>query len=330
MAKRDGEPPAKRLLEEGFAQELPAAAQRLRQRIPNAYYGDLLYYDVGSLTPAELSAVSPKRFGRGALVVYHRGRVYTGERAHALALRAGVVAMTGVGSSVYGTLAFAKQISQATGQTVAGIVTGRGGSAGVLQDGPEGYFISRVANAARQSYGAHVRGLVARLRSPLDPIQLDPLKKGNALLAAALQRRDPEQLEAASDSLISLLEAGARPRFLVGHSKGAMDLANALLKLEEQDRLGLARDAAVVSLGMPVLLPGGVPGRHYLGSADALGKLNAVQTQRPEVVLRGPLVEGRSHSLSTDARIAPTAMPAREILREAFGALDAARSPLGG
>ena len=76
-----------------------------------------------------------------------------------------------------------------------------------------------------------------------------------------------------SDALHALLEHRATPfRVLVGHSKGALQISNAIRSLAPERTRGLR----VVTLGCPVGEDvAGVGYHQYLGLFDALGQLNA-------------------------------------------------------
>jgi hypothetical protein len=76
-----------------------------------------------------------------------------------------------------------------------------------------------------------------------------------------------------SDVLHALLEHRMTPfRLLVGHSKGALQINNAIQSLPAERTHGLR----VVTLGCPIgENVGGVDYHQYLGVFDALGQLNA-------------------------------------------------------
>ncbi len=83
--------------------------------------------------------------------------------------------------------------------------------------------------------------------------------------------------EPASEKLANLYESGARPTKLIGHSKGNMDVANALYKLYNADKGDLYSGVNVITFGCGVYVPTGVGSlSQYLGSLDTLGKTNTV------------------------------------------------------
>lgn len=97
----------------------------------------------------------------------------------------------------------------------------------------------------------------------------------------------------ASAKMVSLLSNGARPTRIIGHSKGAMDTANALFRLNQLGRSNTYSQATYITFGMGVFVPPGLNNfRQYIGSADSLGSTNTVNTN-PMIT-----VSGRGHSLS--------------------------------
>lgn len=81
----------------------------------------------------------------------------------------------------------------------------------------------------------------------------------------------------ASEKLAELYNEGARPRLLIGHSKGNMDLANALYMLREQGKESQFEGVNVITFGCGVNVPGEVGSiKQYLGNLDSLGMLNTV------------------------------------------------------
>lgn len=83
--------------------------------------------------------------------------------------------------------------------------------------------------------------------------------------------------EPASAKLAALYVGGARPQKLIGHSKGNMDVANALFKLNNEGRRSMYQGVKVITFGCGVYVPPGVGSlKQYLGSFDSLGKANTV------------------------------------------------------
>ena len=83
--------------------------------------------------------------------------------------------------------------------------------------------------------------------------------------------------EPASDKLAELYNRGARPELLIGHSKGNMDIANALYKMWWLNRQDQYTGVDFITFGCGVYIPPRVGSFvQYLGSNDTLGILNTV------------------------------------------------------
>ena len=83
--------------------------------------------------------------------------------------------------------------------------------------------------------------------------------------------------EPASAKLVNLYARGARPTLLVGHSKGNMDLANALYKMYNDGNRSWYEGVRFITFGCGVYVPAGVGTfNQYVGSFDSLGISNTV------------------------------------------------------
>jgi hypothetical protein len=185
------------------------------------------------------------------------------------ARRVEVATITGVGSSALGSAAMGWDVSAALGAPVLAIVPGYGVADMILQ-ALGGWF----------GFGLHdFLDAKSVTQTALANVAPEAAKIGRRLSASA---PGAETLHGApvfrygsgsSDVLHALLRERARPfRLLVGHSKGALQIANALRSVEEERFAGLR----VVTLGCPVASEArGVTYRQYLGLFDALGQLNA-------------------------------------------------------
>lgn len=185
-----------------------------------------------------------------------------------------VVSITGVGSSALGSAALGWDIAKALGEPVLAIVPGYGVADALLQ-GLGGWFGFGLqdalgAKAQVQTAVGLVAPGVARLGRRLS--QSSP---GSETLAngAPVFRYG----SGSSDVLHDLMQR--RPiRCVVGHSKGALSIYNALGSLPAERTAALR----VVTLGCPV--PEDIPGasfHQFLGLFDALGQLNG-WGRRPE------------------------------------------------
>jgi hypothetical protein len=181
-----------------------------------------------------------------------------------------IATITGVGSSALGSAALAWDISVALEKPVLAIVPGYGVADVVLQ-GLGGWFAFGLHDFLRSK---------TLIQSGLATAAPETARIGRELAASAPQ--EPAARGGApifrygsgsSDVLHALLEHRATPfRLLVGHSKGALQINNALQSLPVKRTQGLQ----VVTLGCPIgENVAGVNYHQYLGLFDALGQLNA-------------------------------------------------------
>lgn len=180
-----------------------------------------------------------------------------------------IVTITGVGSSALGSAALAWDVSVALQKPVLAIVPGYGVADVVLQS-LGGWF----------AFGLHdYFGSKSMIQTGLATAALQVARVGRELAASA--PHEPTVRGApvfrtgsgSSDVLHALLIGREQPfRLLVGHSKGALQINNAIRSVPA-DRLNGIR---VVTLGCPIGEDiGGVDYHQYLGLFDALGQLNA-------------------------------------------------------
>jgi hypothetical protein len=211
----------------------------------------------------------------------------------------GVVTITGVGSSALGSAAFAWDIAEALGKPVLAIVPGYGVADVVLQ-GLGGWFGFGLYNFL------HTKERVQETLAEIAPKTAAIGRKLSASSPGAVTVRGAPIFRfgsGSSDVLHDLLRYREKPfEILVGHSKGALQIANAIEALPPEKTEGLS----VVTLGCPID-PNveGVSYHQYLGLFDALGQLNMWGNQPtewtptwhttdpllPPAMLAGPLVE---------------------------------------
>jgi len=180
-----------------------------------------------------------------------------------------IATITGVGSSALGSAALAWDISVALKKPVLAIVPGYGVADVVLQ-GLGGWF----------AFGLHdFLGSKTLIQAGLAMAAPKTARIGRKLPATAPQEPTVRGApifrygSGSSDVLHALLERRTTPfRVLVGHSKGALQINNAIQSLPAERTQGLR----VVTLGCPIgeSVPG-VDYHQYLGLFDALGQLNA-------------------------------------------------------
>ena len=181
-----------------------------------------------------------------------------------------IATITGVGSSALGSAALAWDISLALKKPVLAIVPGYG-VADVILQGLGGWFAFGLydflgSKAMIQAGFARAAPETARIGRSLCASTPDPETAPNG---APVFRYG----SGSSDVLHALLVHRPTPfRLLVGHSKGALQINNAIQSLPGERTQGLR----VVTLGCPIAEDvAGVDYHQYLGVFDALGQLNA-------------------------------------------------------
>lgn len=238
---------------------------------------DWMFYDIGALTPAELSLLSAQTNTEGAiLVVEPRGpgpsvhvQKFTEFRAFRTApgdlLRHFTVA--GVGSSDVGAAALARTLANHVDAPVGAIVAGYGLS-DLFTEALGGWFFFGALNRAARA--------LSRLA---DADVQDP---GGASTAAGTTRPPPlgSVLSPDTRTLLRLLdEPERRVETLLGHSKGCLSIAYALRAIAgrtEGDAFARARDIDVITTGAVVDFPRGLDRlRQYLGALDWFGGMNS-------------------------------------------------------
>jgi hypothetical protein len=179
-----------------------------------------------------------------------------------------IATITGVGSSALGSAALAWNVSVALKKPVLAIVPGYGVADMVLQ-GMGGWFGFGLfdylsAKSVAQNAIANVAPNVAKIGRQLSASVPD----APTLHGAPVFR----QGSGSSDVLHALMKARPTPfKLLVGHSKGAFQIGNALRSLDADRTLGVR----IVTLGCPIAEDApGASYHQYLGIFDALGQLN--------------------------------------------------------
>lgn len=108
--------------------------------------------------------------------------------------------------------------------------------------------------------------------------------------------------EVASQKLVDLFAGGAEITLLVGHSKGNMDIANALYKMYLDGNQAWYENATFKTFGCGVNVPPGLASfKQYIGTLDTLGYTNTVSWANMTYVY------GRYHT--TNPYYAMTYMP---------------------
>jgi hypothetical protein len=198
---------------------------------------------------------------------FHDVKAYL-DSPHSETREVAIATITGVGSSALGSAALAWDISKALKQAVLAIVPGYGVADVVLQ-GLGGYFGFGLydflgAKSVTQNAIANVAPKMAAIGRKLSASAPD----AKTLHGAPVYRHG----SGSSDVLHALMKDRPSPfRILVGHSKGALQIGNALRSLDPDRTYGVR----VVTLGCPIAedAPGAVY-HQYLGLFDALGQAN--------------------------------------------------------
>jgi hypothetical protein len=175
--------------------------------------------------------------------------------------------ITGVGSSAYGAVAFAWDVSTAIGEPVAAVVPGYG-LADVVPQALGGWFGFGMYDALQSATQQFLANFAPTLAMMGKELALSTPGRVPAATGAPVFRHG----SAASDDVHAILDAVPGITRLVGHSKGALAIENALRSLASPRAEGIS----VVTLGC-VIAEEFPQNRYeqYLGWLDALGALNS-------------------------------------------------------
>lgn len=246
---------------------------------------DSLFYDTASLSAEETARLSPLVDREGSIIVVPPTGSSRPIRHYKRALRfmnkegdtVRAIAVAGVGSSVLGTAALARNVADAIGDDVAGVVTGYG-MTDLISEALGGWFVFGAADRAR----LHLERAVELSTAPLPEARHST--GGTA---------GPESFSDGGSGLIPGLPGNpdvttlvdiliARPKqleLLVGHSKGCLLIDFVLEQFVDElegDDHPLYQNLKIVTLGAVIDLPpqfGKV--RQYLGALDWFGGMNS-------------------------------------------------------
>jgi hypothetical protein len=248
-------------------------------KVRNRFW-DSVFYDVGSLSPDDQKVLAPLTFEEGDIIVVppsgagqkirHYKHTFRFMNKEGQDIRAIVVA--GVGSSVLGTAALARNVADTYDFDVAGIVTGYGGS-DLLTEAMGGWFV----------FGALDR---AGLRFDNERIAKTP----DVATLVDILLNNPSQLE-----------------LLVGHSKGSLLIdfvlqwfLDELQDIPDSRYENLFNRLNIVTLGAVVSLPERFKNaRQFMGELDDFGGANSHQG------VRFKEVPGAWHHLNPQWRLGP-------------------------
>ena len=211
------------------------------------------------------------------------------------------LAITGVGSSAFGAVAFAWDVSAALGEPVAAVVPGYG-LADVIPQALGGWFGFEGYNtiqSATQSFLAAVAPTLAMMGKEL---ALSTPGREMAPSGAPVFRHG----SAGSDDVHAILKSVPGMTRLVGHSKGALAIENALRSIEPQH----AKEISVVTFGCVIAEETEAQYAQYLGAIDPLGILNSA----------GHAPEFRPFAHHSTNTFIPFSMPVAACLNTGAGA----------
>ena len=260
---------------------------------------DHIYYDVELVNTTDRYAVTGYWGGlyatydwlsRGSVVVVkpNQSGVTKGTAAENMVItnQVKVIVIPGVGSSPLGALAMAKQAANILKVPVAGIVAGQGGYE-MMYDAMIGMANGTANKWNSFASGSYIPGILS------------------------------------SEKLYTLYSKGARPKLIIGHSKGTWDYINALWKMNNGGKASWYAGTKFVSFGMNGITPANVSAsRAYIGSSDLLGMSNF------DTAANLTWVPGKKHSLNrhtldatlalTYPILAPEASPATSMPVEIY------------
>jgi hypothetical protein len=206
------------------------------------------------------------------------------------------ITVTGVGSSALGSAAFAWNVATGIGAPVAAIVPGFGLADAVAQalGGWFGFEVPDFLRSATQEFLAAHAPPIAALGHGL-ALTTPGAKLGPNNEAPVFRYGSPS-----ADILHDILKASKQVRRVVGHSKGALCIANATNSLKGERAAGLE----IITFGCPVHQnQPQATYRQYLGWFDLLGIINAW----------GQLPNAWLSATHTTNRTLPFGMPVAEL-----------------
>ncbi|MCA9234038.1 MAG: hypothetical protein KDA44_01110 [Planctomycetales bacterium] len=257
---------------------------------------DAAFYDVGALDQSERDLLSPFRDREGSVLVMppHGSAEEMNHYPNALQFlategdRVEAVVVAGVGSSVLGAAALARNVADHYEMRVAAIVSGYGAS-DVISEALGGWFFYGAVDRAWRQVESLVTNAAAAWQE-----RAVPQKEAYSAEAKAARPLDASQLftPPATDigTLYDILTTHRKLRLLLGHSKGNLLISFALRHMAHE--LGPVGHTAfdrltVVTLGAVVALHDRFVRQHqFLGGLDMLGRINS-QLDIPHVTIPG-------------------------------------------
>lgn len=266
---------------------------------------DFLFYDTGALSNEEKSKLSPMENREGSVILVspeHSNRKIKGYlnardflKSDVSSVKALVVA--GVGSSVVGTAALARNIANAYDIDVAGVVSGYG-AADLITEAMGGWFFYGAADAFKHQLRKNIENIDSLLS--LNPLWSPPKKTATQESITKLADLD-SVLKILSSDTINL-------SLVVGHSKGNLILDYAIEAFNKENQHHKYFDSLhIVSLGAVTDFPHRFKNIHqFIGAIDWFGGMNS------RFDVEHTKIDGAWHHLNTAT---PFSMNVENILR---------------
>lgn len=251
-------------------------------KIRNRFW-DRAFYDVRSLTPDDWNILSPLNYREGEIIVVSPSGAGRKIRRYQNALRfmnkegqdIRAIVLAGVGSSVLGTAALARNVADTYNYPVAGIVTGYGGS-DLITEALGGWFVFGQLDRAANT----IETLSTTLPDKAAKEDVDKkISAGNRLEDRISNTPDVA-------TLVDILLANPpNLELLVGHSKGSLLIDFALGRFVNEfqgDDEDLFERLKIVTLGAVVSPPEQFTKvRQIIGALDWFGGMNSNQRILP-------------------------------------------------
>lgn len=266
----------------------PPVLEGLRKR--NASL-DTFFYDVTKISDAEQALLLPYKAEEGAIVVvppsgmgeitiHHSAAEFKDDAPGQL----DTLVVAGVGSSALGTAALARNVADALGKTVVGVVSGYG-LADLPFEAMGGYFMFGGLSRLRHKF--HQLQHLAQASGPSAPSAAASLDSTAASSEASSKNIIATvQLSPDTHAVKALLgDTRFRFRLLVGHSKGNYVIAEALegMRISAPARFNaIAPKLHIVNISARSELPDGCGNViNVMGAIDNFGLLNSVPSLEP-------------------------------------------------
>lgn len=285
----------------------------------NAYF-DRLFYDIGVLTEQEMVQLSPLHHVEGTFVLvspqegiqhYPSLEEFMAARdtsGQALSEKIKSIAIAGVGSSVFGTAALARNVANTYQQEVLGIISGVGLS-DFVEEGLEGWFFYGISDKLRRFYREYLN-MCQQMMAQNPLLSLSSKRAAFSLLRSF--KEDPQPDIKDIEALEKILNENLLPNLnlLVGHSKGALLIDFAAERLTDGNspyKETYFEKLHLITFGAVLDLPPKFKNRQqFIGALDWFGGLNS----RPDVDHK--TIPGAWHHTNTQM---PFSMPVEEVLK---------------